>query len=95
MQTRSQSRSPAASAPRTRQAWQAPREEVAEGLPRHVVVCAAAVNEVHGHIQYVLHVPLKPKARLKHKGQRAAAAGAAESGQWGEAEASVGAEEAW
>lgn len=67
--------------PPTWQAWQAPLQEVPERLPRHVVVGAVAVHKVHGHIQHVFNVPLKSKAGLKHKGQRAAAAEGSKAGQ--------------
>lgn len=59
---------------RTWQAGQLALHEVAEGLPRHIVVCAVAVHKVHGHVQRKVHVALKPKAGLKHKRQGAAPA---------------------
>lgn len=59
----------------TWQAGQRALHEVSERLPRHVVIRASAVHKVHGHIQHVIHVALKPKPGLKHKRQRATPAG--------------------
>lgn len=60
---------------RARRQVEAALQEVAEGaaLLRGVLVNAVAVQEVHGHVQRVLHVRLKAKVGFPDEWQRARA----------------------
>ena len=47
--------------------------EIAEGLARDIHVIATAIDEIHGHIECIIRVLLKPEPVLEGKGQHAGA----------------------
>ena len=58
------------------QTWAArhlPIHVLSEGDPllRGILICAIAVQEVHGHIQCILHIAFKAKVLVPDKGQHA------------------------